>query len=72
MFAVYGNHGWPDDGTIKEMTADGNAPSEFDGLCNLQHRRPYTIAKLRSRDIVEAQSQQSGALASGGLGEGDC
>ena len=54
------------------MTADGNAPSEFDGLCNLQHRRPYTIAKLRSRDIVEAQSQQSGALALGGLGEGDC
>ena len=54
------------------MAAVGNTTSKFDGLCNLQHCRPYTMAKLRNGDIVEAQSQQSGALASGGLGEGDC
>jgi hypothetical protein len=70
MFAMHGDQGLPNIGAVKEALAVGDAPCKLDGIGNLRHRRANETVIMRQPNIVEAQPQQSGALASSRLGKG--
>jgi hypothetical protein len=71
MFAVDRDQRRPGARAIKEAAAVDNAPAEFDRVGDLRHTGPDKIAITLHPNIVERQSEESSALASGGLGEGN-
>jgi hypothetical protein len=53
--------------TTKEAAAVDDAPAEFDHFGDLRHARPDEVAIARHPNIVERQSEETGAFAAGGL-----